>query len=230
MLNRLTLEVGTARERRSSTPIGPQRTQPTSLKLSAAWSRQPLSHRIATDDVLNTVSCYLLLFDRKALAAIKEALEGIGKENGDEQAGPEDLLAPRNFGRNPNVPNDVFEFMEALPSIPTPDAAESPLRRATRLVQLLSDNESGMALQPDAGDLLMKTLYARLDGMGAENKVVFVARVEAFKSVEVRREVVPPGGQEESETTKRRFQTHAKDIDRDTRKVIKAVKEGVGEG
>ena len=59
--------------------------------------RQPLTHRIATDDVLNTVSCYLPLFDRNALASIKEALEGTGKENGDAQVGPEVLLAPRNF-------------------------------------------------------------------------------------------------------------------------------------
>ena len=80
------------------------------------------------------------------------------------------------------------------------------------------------------GDQLMKTLYARLDGMRAEYKEVVAARVAEFKTVEVRREVVPPGGQAEAETTIRRLQTHAKDIDRDTRRVIKAVKEGVGEG
>ena len=160
----------------------------------------------------------------------KEALEGTGKENGDEQVGPKVLLAPRNFGWNPNVPNDVFEFIETLPSIPTPDATASPLRRAKRLVQLLSDDASGMALLPDAGDLLMKTLYARLDGLRAEYKEVVAARVAEFKTVEVRREVVPPGGQAEAETTIRRLRTHAKDIDRDTRRVIRAVKEGVGEG
>ena len=55
-----------------------------------------------------------------------------------------------------------------------------------------------MVLLPDSGDLLMKTLFVRLDGMSAENKEVVGARVEEFKSVEVRREVVPPGGQEEA--------------------------------
>ena len=178
--------------------------------------RQPLTHRIATDDVLNTVSCYLPLFDRNALASIKEALEGTGKENGEQQLGPEVLLAPRNFGWNPNVQNNVFEFIETLPSIPTPDATASPLRRAKRLVQPLSDDASGMALLPDAGDLLMKTLYARLDGLSAEYKEVVEARIAEFKTVEVRREVVPPGGQKEAETTIRGLRTHAKDIDRDT--------------
>ena len=192
--------------------------------------RQPLAHRIATDDVLNTVSCYLPLFDRNALTLIKEALEGTGNENGDQRVGPEVLLAPYDFGKNPNVPNDVFELIETLPSIPTPNASASPLRRAKHLVQLLSDDASGIAFLPSAGDLLMKILYDRLDGLSVERKELVARRIEDFKTVDVRRQVVPPGGRGEAETTVRRLRTHAMDIDRDTRKVIKAVKEGVGEG
>lgn len=191
--------------------------------------RQPLAHRIATDDVLNTVACYLPLFDRNALKSIKEALEGTGKDNGEQQVGPEVLLAPRHFGRNPNVPSDAFDLIETLPSMPTPDTSASPLRRAKRLAQLLSDDASGEALLRDAGDLLMKTVYARLDGLSAEYKGAVTARVDEFKTVDVRREIVPPGGQSEAEATVRRLETHAKDLDRDTRKVIKSVKEGIGE-
>ena len=191
--------------------------------------RQPLAHRIATDDVLNTVSCYLPLFDRIALTSIKDALEGTGKENSDHQVGPEVLLAPRNFGWNSNISKDVLELIETLPSTPTPDIAASPLRRAKRLVQLLSDDASGSALLSDAGDVLNKTLYARLDGLNVEYKEEVEVRVEEFKTVDVRREVVPPGGQRETKPTVRRLQTHVKDIDRDTRRVIKSVKEGVGE-
>ena len=73
---------------------------------------QPFTHGTATDEVLNTVSCFLPLFGRNALAAIREALEGTVKENGDEQVGPEVLLAPRNFGWNPNILNDVFDFLK----------------------------------------------------------------------------------------------------------------------
>ena len=192
--------------------------------------RQPLAHRIATDDALNTVSCYLPLFDRNALTLIKEALEGTGNENGDQQVGPEVLLAPNNFGRNPNVPDDVFELIETLPNIPTPNPSASPLGRAKHLVKLLSDDASGSALLPDAGDLLMNTLYARLDGLNVEKKELVAERVEDFKTVDVRRQVVPPGGRGEAEITIRRLWTHSKDIDRDTKKVIKAVKEGIGEG
>jgi hypothetical protein len=192
--------------------------------------RQPLAHRIATDDVLNTVSCYLPLFDRNALASIKEALEGTGKGNGDHQVGPEVLLAPINFGQNPHVPEDVLKFIETLPSIPTPDPLASPLRRAKHLVRLLSDDASGKALLPDADEQLSKSLFARLDGLAAEHKEAVDARVTDIKTVSVRREVVPPGGHGEAEAALRSLGTHAKDIDRDTRKVIRAVKEGVGEG
>lgn len=112
--------------------------------------RQPLAHRIATDDVLNTVSCCLPLFDRSALKSITDALEGTGKNNGEQQVGPEALIAPRQFGRNQSVPSDVFDLIETLPSVPTPDNSASPLRRAKRLAQLLSDDASGEALLPDA--------------------------------------------------------------------------------
>ncbi|HVA88097.1 MAG TPA: DEAD/DEAH box helicase family protein, partial [Candidatus Saccharimonadales bacterium] len=36
--------------------------------------RQPLAHRIATDDALNAVTCYLPLFDQKALTSIKDEI------------------------------------------------------------------------------------------------------------------------------------------------------------
>jgi tRNA splicing endonuclease len=190
--------------------------------------RQPLAHRIATDDVLNTVACYLPLFDRKAVTSIKDALEGAGRENGDQQVGPEVLRAPLIFGRNPTLTPEVFDFIETLPSIPTPDVSASPLRRAKHLVRLLSDDGGGKALLADADEVLMKTLHARLDGLAAEHKGPVAARIEDIKTVAVRREVVPPGGQGSDDVSTRLLQTHAKDIDRDTRKVINTVKEGVG--
>ena len=192
--------------------------------------RQPLAHRIATDDVLNTVSCYLPLFNRDALTSIKDALEGTGKDNGDSRSGSDALVAPLTFARNTKVSKDVFDLINKLPSIPTPDVSTSPLRRAKQLVRLLSDDASGAALLPDADELLMKTLYARLDGLAAEYKGAVKENVKDFNAVSVRREVVPLGSQKASETTVRLIQTHAKDLESDATRVIKRVEEGVGEG
>ena len=190
--------------------------------------RQPLAHRIATDDVLNTVSCYLPLFDRKALASIKEALEGTGKENGEHRVGPAVLRTPRIFNRNPNLPAEAFAFIKDLPSIPTPVVSASPLRRAKHLVHLLSDDAGGNALLADADGLLTKTLNARLDGLAAEHREAVDANISDLRTVNVRREVVPFAGRGDAALSTRQLETHLKDLDRDTRKVINAVKEGVG--
>jgi len=203
--------------RQTATVSGVQRT------------RQPLAHRIATDDVLNSVSCYLPLFDRKALSSIKDELEGKGKENGDIRVGPEVMRSPKVFEWNPTLSPDVMAFVETLPSIPTPDTFASPLRRAKNLSRLLTDDLTGHALLEDADALLTTTLNARMDGLAAEYAGAVAAEVDDLRTVEVRTLRVTITG-EDAGARSRQLETHAKDIDRDTRKIINAVKEGVGKG
>jgi len=189
--------------------------------------RQPLAHRIATDDALNSVTCYLPLFDRKALSSIKDALEGKGTENGDNKVGPEVLRDPKVFEPNPKLAAEVFDFIETLPSIPTPDTSANPLRRAKNLVRLLADDVTGRALSKDADALLIKTLNARMDGLVAEHAGAVAANVTDIKTAEVHTSKVTTTGQDAG-TSSRQIETHAKDIDRDTRRIINGVKEGVG--
>jgi len=190
--------------------------------------RQPLAHRIATDDVLNSVSCYLPLFDSKKLSAIKDELEGKGT-GAEHRVGPQVVRAPAVFERNPKLAAEVFDYVESLPSIPTPDATASPLRRAKNLVRLLADDGAGPALVADADALLTKRLNARLDGLAAEHADTVAAGVEDLRTAVVRREGVTPTGQA-GEATTRLIDTHVKDIDRDTRKIINSVREGIGKG
>ncbi len=190
--------------------------------------RQPLAHRVATDDVLNSVSCYLPLFDSKKLSAIKDELEGKGGE-GQHEVGPQVVRAPAVFGRNSALGPEVFDYVETLPSVPTPDASASPLRRAKNLVRLLADDGSGPALVSDADDLLTSRLNARIDGLAAEHSEAVEAQVEDLRTAVVRREGVDPAGQPD-EVTSRLLETHIKDLDRDTRKIINSVREGVGKG
>ncbi len=92
--------------------------------------RQPLAHRIATDDALNSVACYLPLFDRKALAADQGRARG-------HRAGqrPDRRGAPRSCGRRrcssatPNSIRRSSTFVESLPSI-TDARPHSPARCA----------------------------------------------------------------------------------------------------
>jgi type III restriction enzyme len=189
--------------------------------------RQPLAHRIATDDALNSVTCYLPLFDRKALVSIKDELEGKGVDNGDTKVGPEVLRDPKVFERNPKLGAEVFAFIETLPSIPVPDALANPLRRAKNLVRLLADTANGPALLSDADAVLMRTLNARMDGLAAENAVQVKANVVDIRTADVRTSQVSSTGQDLG-VGSRQLETHAKDIDRDTRRIVSGIKEGVG--
>lgn len=191
--------------------------------------RQPLAHRVATDDALNSVSCYLPLFDSKKLAVIKDELEGNGTDNGEHKVGPQVVRAPVVFDRNSSIGPEVFEFIESLPSIPTPDASASPLRRAKNLVRLLADDGQGPALLSDADAQLIAILNARLDGLAAEHTDAVAAGARDLRTAVVRREAVTPTGQS-SDARTRIIDTHAKDIDRDTRTIINSVREGVGKG
>ncbi len=57
--------------------------------------RQPLAHRVATDDALNSVVCFLPEFDRAKLGTIKAEHEGSGKANGDQATGADVLREPK---------------------------------------------------------------------------------------------------------------------------------------
>ena len=190
--------------------------------------RQPLAHRIATDDALNSVSCFLPKFNRKALETIKAELEGNGTSGRDGEVGPTVSRDQKTFERNAVLPAGVFDFVESLPSIPTPDTLASPLRRARKLAQLLCDDASGTALVADAGEQLTKALSAELDGLAAKHAEAVAAKVTDLETMDVVTDVVGAQGQSVTRTT-RQIATHLADLDRDTRKIIRSVKEGAGQ-
>ena len=191
--------------------------------------RQPLAHRIATDDALNSVMCYLPLFDRTALTSIKDELEGSGGDNGQNRVGATVVRAPMVFERNPHLDPAVFEFIEELPSIPTPDRTASPLRRARTLARLLADGADGPALVADAGAVLTERLNARLDGLAAEHAKTVDTAVDDMLTATVRRSRITTVGEDTGAAPEvRHIATHARDVARDSQRVINSVREGAG--
>jgi type III restriction enzyme len=189
--------------------------------------RSPLAHRIATDDVLNTVSCYLPKFDRDALYAIKDELEGNGKSGAEGRVGATVVRAPRVFEHNPHVQADVFDLIETLPSLPAPDALANPLRRAKELTRLLTDNVTGSALLPAAGQRLTQALNAKLDGLAVQHAEAIAANVQNIEHADLAR------GRYSFDGSGFRYETyqvatHATDLEREVRKIIRSVREGVG--
>jgi type III restriction enzyme len=185
--------------------------------------RQPLARRVPTDDVLNSVACYLPLFNRKSLAQIKAELERPG-----EGVPTEVVVRTSLFPRNDQLPDEVFDLAEALPSVPTPDPLASPLRRAKILAKLLTDSEVlGGALNAHAGEDLRKLLNRKLDGLAAQYADQVRENVQNIESADISRTTLTHTGQEIGVAT-RSIATHAQDVDRDTRRVIRSVREGVG--
>lgn len=189
--------------------------------------RAPLARRITTDDALNSVSCYLPLFDRTGLSAIKAELEGRGTSK-DEEQGPTIVRAPKVLERNPLIPSEVFDAVESILGLPAPDQLANPLRRAKALATLLADSpKGGDPLVTDAGAELTEALNARLDGLAAEYAGKLDEQVADLNAMDIRRTVTDTFGTEQSTTT-RTVKTHLADLDRDTRRIIRSVKEGVG--
>ena len=191
--------------------------------------RQPLAHRIATDDALNSVTCYLPLFDTKALTSIKEELEGRGPGNGQNRVGAGVIRAPMLFERNAALDPAVFALLEGLPSIPTPDRTASPLRRARTLARLLSDDAARAPLLADAGADLTKRLNQRLDGLAAEHADDVEASISDLLSTAVARTRITTVGEDLGTGPEvELIATHARDVARDAQRLVDGVKEGAG--
>jgi type III restriction enzyme len=84
----------------------------------------------------------------------------------------------------------------------------------------------GGALLPDAGEQLMKVLNARLDGLAAENAILVATNVTKIETANIRRTTITTGGTIVSNGL-RSEATALRDIDRDTRRIVATIKEGV---
>ena len=154
-------------------------------------------------------------------------MEGKAAENDENKVGPAVVRDPKVFEQNPTLAAGVMEFIETLPSITTPNTSVNPLRRAKNLVRLLADSKSGLALLRDADANLTKILNKRLDGLAAERAETVAANVADIRTLVALRSKVTTTGQDTG-VSARQTHTHAKDIDRDTRKIINGIKEGAG--
>ena len=93
----------------------------------------------------------------------------------------------------------------------------------------MADDLSGSALLPNADQLLSQTLNSKLDGLAAQHAEAVADEIADIMSVDILRSKVTTTG-EDSGTSKRSISTHDRDIDRDTRRTINGVKEGIGRG
>ncbi len=204
--------------RRNRTGGSATSSQPVAVILTACQSGSPrdtdadrrTSFLWITDDPRTNWKGRALTTDRTALA-------------------PSVVRAPMVFERNALLDPAVFAYIDALPSIPTPDRTASPLRRARTLARLLADDASGSPLLANAGAALTERLNLRLDGLAAEDAADVVANVEDLLTTEVAKSRITTIGEDlGTGPVVVQVATHARDVARDAQRIIDSVREGVG--
>lgn len=122
------------------------RNEPTYIhQLLGRMLRTPLARRIPGNEVLNSVDCLLPHFDRKNATKIaamlmkgKTALDTEHHGDGDDDKARRVLFDPVRLVPNPDVPQEVWESIEAIPSVTVPKVHVKPIRRLDALAVALS--------------------------------------------------------------------------------------------
>ena len=144
-------------------------------QLLGRMMRTPLARRIPGNEVLNSVDCLLPHFDRKTSTAIaqmlmkgKTAVDDSDQGEGDEetQKARRVLFDPVRLEPNPEVPQEVWDLLERIPSVTIPKKNVKPLRRLDALATALSKD----GLVEGAVAKAQNHLCAVLDGRAVQYK------------------------------------------------------------
>lgn len=144
-------------------------------QLLGRMMRTPLARRIPGNEVLNSVDCLLPHFDRKTSTAIaqmlmkgKTAVDDSDQGEGDEetQKARRVLFDPVRLEPNPEVPQEVWDLLERIPSVTIPKKNVKPIRRLDALATALSKD----GLVDGAVAKAQAHLCAVLDGRAVQYK------------------------------------------------------------
>lgn len=145
--------------------------------------RTPLARRIPGNDLLNSVTCVLPLFNRSTATEVANAMTG-DREHDDDQtgggAGRRVLVNPVDMEPNPAIPEAVWKSFDALPAQTLPRKAARAIIRYTALAQALSRD----GLRKNAVKEAYSELCKVLDGLVARYSDKLEAAKEDVQQVE----------------------------------------------
>lgn len=119
--------------------------------------RTPLARRIPGNERLNSVDCLLPKFDKRSVeAVVTELMTG---ESGDTMPERRILVNPESFVPNPDIPEDVWQKLLAIPSQSLPKRQSRPIKRLTALAHELASD----GLLADAGKKAHVEMHSVLD-------------------------------------------------------------------
>lgn len=147
--------------------------------------RTPLAESTSVDR-LNTASAYLPKFDATTTRAVVDKLLGKSKDSdkGSSTALVQKvLLKPTTLVRNQDIPVDVVDAIEALPSYARPSTVARPIKRLLKAAQAFAQD----GLVPDADKTAHKTLYGVLDGYAADFEQAIAEQAQQVRTADIRR-------------------------------------------
>lgn len=122
-------------------------TDPTNItQLLGRMIRTPLARRIPGNELLNSVDCMLPYFDRDTAKRVAEMLMqgATSKEDEGDSGGGEGrrvLFDPVPLFPNQNIPAEVWQKFESLPTVTIPKHRSKPIKRFTALAAALTKDK-----------------------------------------------------------------------------------------
>lgn len=142
--------------------------------------RNPLARRIPGDERLNAVDCILPFFDRTTAGKVVRLLTGdLESIPGSEKKA---VIDGRELERNPNVPPEVWDLWESLPTQTLPQRGARPVKRLVALAQALSAD----GVSPGALGKVGEELHRILDGYATRYSDKLDAAIEEVWDVHVK--------------------------------------------
>lgn len=163
--------------------------------------RTPLA-QATSEDRLNSASCYLPRFDKSTAKVVAEEIMGI-REPASGPPGPaiaKVLLKPTTIRRNNEVPAEVLELIENLPSFAKPAAAPRPIKRILKAAQALAQDD----LVPDANKTAHDAMFEVLDNIMIRSEDLVAAEANEILTADIRRIIAERGAEESTDSTLQR--------------------------
>ena len=160
--------------------------------------RTPLA-QTTSEDRLNSAACYLPRFDKGTAKVVAEEIMGM-REPASGPAGPaiaKVLLKPVMLGWNPDVPEDIRDVIEPLPSLAKPAAAPRPIKRILKAAQALTQD----GLVPAADKAAHHAMFAVLDNIVSLNHAAVAAEAKEILTADIRRIIAERGAEESTDDT-----------------------------
>lgn len=163
--------------------------------------RTPLAQQTSVER-LNAASCYLPHFDKTTAKIVAEEIMGMREPRTGQRgaAVAKVLLKPVTLTRNSEVPDDVFELIEGLPSLAKPAVAPRPIKRILTAAQAFAQDE----LVPDADKTAHNAMFEVLDAISAANADAVEAQAKEILTADIRRILAERGAREATDAPKQR--------------------------